>query len=182
MRPVTHQTIRLSRGKHTSPQEGACVMELASMLAGEPFSDHPRSVCPVLAALLRHYNDALDDEHRQDLYAYAAKVVGTRGSVRLELARAEHVRRWIAERAPRRWHRWFVPVYGFGAAEPSLEILAERAVHKLARQDRAGGRLILALVDELLALDPRTRAAGATLPTEAPARSRKSTCPDPAAR
>jgi len=45
MGPVTHQTIRLSRGKHSSPEEGACVMELASMLAGEPFSDHPcRSV------------------------------------------------------------------------------------------------------------------------------------------
>jgi hypothetical protein len=30
-----HQTIKLSKGKHTSPEEGACVMELASMLAGE---------------------------------------------------------------------------------------------------------------------------------------------------
>ena len=38
---TTHQTVKLSRGKHDSPDEGACVMELASMLAGEDFSDHP---------------------------------------------------------------------------------------------------------------------------------------------
>jgi hypothetical protein len=44
-------------------------MELASMLAGEPFSDQPKSVCPVVAAFLRGYNDAVDDETRQDLYA-----------------------------------------------------------------------------------------------------------------
>lgn len=74
----SHQTVRLSAGKHHSPDDGACVMELASMLAGEKFSDHPRSVCPVLAVVLRGYNDGADDERRQDLYRYAAEVVGTR--------------------------------------------------------------------------------------------------------
>jgi hypothetical protein len=52
-------------------------MELASMLAGEPFSDRPRSVCPVIGAFMRIYNDRLDDERRQDLYEWAARVVGT---------------------------------------------------------------------------------------------------------
>lgn len=74
---VSHQTVRLSRGKHRSPEDGACVMELASMLAGEPFSDRPRSVCPVIGAFMRIYNDRLDDERRQDLYEWAARVVGT---------------------------------------------------------------------------------------------------------
>jgi hypothetical protein len=50
MSPVTHQTIKLSKGKHASPGDGACVMELASMLAAEPFSDHP-AVCPVIGLL-----------------------------------------------------------------------------------------------------------------------------------
>src|SRR5437764_4983871 len=77
--PASHQTIRLGRGKHASPDEGACVMELASMLAGEPFSDHPESVCPVISTFLRSYNDAVDDRRRQDLYAYAARAVGSRG-------------------------------------------------------------------------------------------------------
>jgi hypothetical protein len=53
-------------------------MELASMLAGERFTDHPRSVDPVLAAFLREYNDRTDDRRRQDLYALASAVVGTR--------------------------------------------------------------------------------------------------------
>ena len=39
MTVVRHQTIKLSRGWHDSPDEGACVMELASMPAGEEFSD-----------------------------------------------------------------------------------------------------------------------------------------------
>lgn len=79
----SHQTIRLGRGSHSSPDEGACVMELASMLAGEPFNDHPKSVCPVVGAFLRTYNDAVDEDRRQDLYEYAARAVGTRGSSRL---------------------------------------------------------------------------------------------------
>ena len=54
---VSYQTIKLSTGKHSSPEVGACVMELASMLAGEPFSDHPESVCPVIGSFLRAYND-----------------------------------------------------------------------------------------------------------------------------
>ncbi len=57
MSQTSFQTIRLSRGTHKSPEEGACVMELASMLADEPFSDHPKSVCPLIAAFLRDYND-----------------------------------------------------------------------------------------------------------------------------
>ena len=73
----SHQTIRLRAGRHASPHAGACVMELASMLADEPFSDRPRTTSPVLGALLRTYNDGLDDERRQDLYPLAALIVGT---------------------------------------------------------------------------------------------------------
>ena len=64
MTPVTHQTVKLSKGRHDSPDEGACVMELASMLAGEPFSDLPASVCPVIGSCLRAYNDWIDDDLR----------------------------------------------------------------------------------------------------------------------
>ncbi len=77
--PPSHQIARLSHGRHRSPDQGVCVMELASMLAGERFSDSPQSVCPVVATFLRHYNDRVDDSRRQDLYAYAAMAVGTAG-------------------------------------------------------------------------------------------------------
>src|ERR687896_348334 len=61
MTSVSHQTVRLSQGKHRGPDHGACVMELSSMLAGEAFSDRPRCVDPVIAGFLRTYNDGIDD-------------------------------------------------------------------------------------------------------------------------
>jgi hypothetical protein len=79
-RSVSHQTVRHSARRYASPDEGACVMELASMLAGESFSDAPRSVCPVIAAFFRTYNDRMDDRRRQDVYAYAVRAVGTRST------------------------------------------------------------------------------------------------------
>jgi hypothetical protein len=182
MSPVTHQTISLSRGKHTSPEKGACVMELASMLAGEPFSDHPRSVCPVVAALLRRYNDVLDDRRRQDLYEYAAKVVGSRGSARLEHARTEHLRQWISERPPRRWQRWLPSAYVLREAEPSLDMLAERVVHNISRHERRSHVVMLGLVDELLALDPGARVAPPPTRALDLEPSREPSCLDPTAR
>jgi hypothetical protein len=78
MTQASHQTSRLSRGKHRDPDHGVCVMELASMLAGEPFTDQPRSVCPVIAGFLRSYNDGIGDKPRQELYRFASLAVGTR--------------------------------------------------------------------------------------------------------
>ena len=102
--PVSYQTVKLSRGKHFSPHDGVCVMELASMLAGEEFTDHPQAVCPVIGAFLRAYNDRVDDRWRQDLYAYAAKVVGTRSTIDVERQRAQMCGEWArqtrAEGAP----------------------------------------------------------------------------------
>ncbi len=164
MNPVTHQTVRLSTGKHTSPEKGACVIELASMLADEPFSDHPRSVCPVIAALLRRYNDSLDDRRRQDLYPYAAKVVGSRGSVRLEHARVTYLSERVSKRPRHRWPRLFPP------ADQSLERLAGHAVHVLSRRGPESHALILGLVDELLALDPRPTVRVPTAPPQVTSR------------
>src|SRR4051794_8515076 len=73
----SHQTVRLVAGRHRSPADGVCVMELASMLAAEPFSDHPRGACPVLGAFLRAYNDTVSTTRRQDLLPCASLVVGT---------------------------------------------------------------------------------------------------------
>src|SRR5512133_105905 len=77
MTELSHQTVRLARGRHASHHAGVCVMELASMLAHEPFSDRARSISPTIGAFLRTYNDALDDVRRQDLYPVAAAVVGS---------------------------------------------------------------------------------------------------------
>jgi hypothetical protein len=96
MPTISHQTVRLSHGRHASPEHGMCVMELASVLAGEPFSDHPHSVSPVIATALRAYNDHVDDSRRQGLIAIAAQAVGTRGCWRVERELSERIRRWAA--------------------------------------------------------------------------------------
>ena len=66
----------LSRGRHRNPRKGACFMEMASYLAGEKWSDHPKCTHPVLASLARCVNDALGDERRQELAVMIPEVVG----------------------------------------------------------------------------------------------------------
>src|SRR4051795_9045693 len=77
MTVARYQVVRLDRGRHSSPATGVCVMELASMVAHEPFSDRSPSISPTIGAFLRTYNDGLSDERRQDLFAAAALVLGS---------------------------------------------------------------------------------------------------------
>ena len=56
--------IHLSSGAHNNIENGYCAMELVAYAAGEPFSDHPNCVCPVIAAFLRNWNDSLKDDER----------------------------------------------------------------------------------------------------------------------
>jgi len=97
MNVVSHQTVRLAKGKHESLDKGVCVMELASMLAGETLTDRPTSVCPVIAAFLRVYNDGIDDRRRQDLRRFASLAVGTRRDHEVEALRADLCVAWVRE-------------------------------------------------------------------------------------
>jgi hypothetical protein len=69
-------------------------MELASMLAGERFSDHPRAVCPVIAGFLRSYNDRLPPEELPQLYPLASLVVGSASTWGVRRRRARRLREW----------------------------------------------------------------------------------------
>jgi hypothetical protein len=175
MGPVTHQTIRLSKGKHTSKEHGACVMELSSMLADEPFSDHPASVCPVIASLLRAYNDSIDDGRRQDLYGYAARVVGSRGSAEVERMRVEYVTAWMARPKARRFTRYLIPErLRAMSPKPPLDVLGASAVRSLCVHDDRTHEKMLALLDALLAMGARAAPSPSTpghTPTAAPAAS-----------
>jgi hypothetical protein len=70
-------TVRLEPGSHRSPEDGVCVVELASMVAGEPFSDRPDCVCEVIAAYLRAWNDRAGYFQRQRLLPYTTRVIGS---------------------------------------------------------------------------------------------------------
>src|SRR3954447_22344707 len=133
------------RGRHSSPERGACVMEVASMLAAEPFTDEPQCVCPVIAEFLRTYNDQIDDARRQDLFGYAALVIDTRGDHREERQRANHcLEWWIEQSAPRRPQLkrmlWMLPP---ASAARDIEIAHRTARWAAADARRHAGALAL---------------------------------------
>ena len=82
----------LSRGKHRNPKKGACFMELASYLAGEPWSDHPSCTHPLLASLARDVNDHVGDYARSRLAPHIPEVIGLNGT-------DPRVDAWIAREA-----------------------------------------------------------------------------------
>ena len=60
-------TMHPSRGRHSTASAGVCLMELVSVVAGEPFTDHPQCVHPALALAARVVNDQVGDAVRQSL-------------------------------------------------------------------------------------------------------------------
>jgi hypothetical protein len=164
MSPVSYQTIKLSKGKHSSPDDGACVMELASMLAGEPFTDHPASVCPVIGSFLRSYNDSIDADRRQGLYEYASKVVGSRASAGVQQARAARLAQW-AEEMERSRPAWFLLSSPLRAItrlrRPPVDAVGTYAVHSIRKHTDRTHASALALVDELLAISDRDQRVSA---------------------
>lgn len=80
----------LSRGRHRTPRRGASLTEVASLLAGEPWSDRPGCTHPLLADLARRVNDHTSDAHRHELVTLAADLADRRGDddtwVRLPVA------------------------------------------------------------------------------------------------
>jgi hypothetical protein len=167
MSPVSYQTIKLSKGKHSSAEDGACEMELSSMLAGEPFTDHPASVCPVIGSFMRAYNDSVDDSRRQDLYAYASMVVGSRTSADVQRTRAEFLTAWAQQYRRNRWTRRLLPERMRELARhrnPSLESVGTHAVHAIARHTEATHAAVLEAIDQLLSIGAEQRPAPAFAP------------------
>jgi hypothetical protein len=158
-RPANFQTVRLGRGKHASPAEGACVMELASMLAGEPFSDRPVSVSPAIAAFLRAYNDSLDDRRRQDLYGVATQVLGTRSTPEVEQRRIRHWTNWAARRRAKRsrWARVYWRVRHGRHLSYDTDVAAFLAVKSIGRHTDESHAEVLRLIGELCAIGGEDR-------------------------
>src|SRR5579875_682936 len=143
--PPNYKTITLGRGKHASPYEGACVMELASMIAGEPFNDH----------------------RRQDLYRYASMAIGTRGSREVEERRVARCLEWAREMSRRR--SWFDRLQHPVRIARGWDRLAAAAgcaaAHEIRRHSDDTHAAALSFVEELCAMsdpEPRSSAAGRT--------------------
>lgn len=100
---------QLSRGRHRSAKTGACFMEFASYLAGEPWSDSPQCTDPLLAHLARAVNDRLSDARRDEIARDIPRVIGLRGD-----------------------HRILAPVVALRAAASALPVASMGRQHALA--------------------------------------------------
>jgi len=68
---------KLGRGSHEAG-DGACLMEMTSLLAGEKHGARPACACPVITAFAVRLNDGMPDDLRQMLKPYAPAFIGTR--------------------------------------------------------------------------------------------------------
>ena len=93
-------------GAHSSPDEGACIMEAVSYIAGEPWSDHPACVCPAIAAFCRSWNDSLPTGERDAvLRPLVPLLIGTRGSAALAHRRSLMAADWLVREHTPAWLR-----------------------------------------------------------------------------
>ncbi|AMW14889.1 hypothetical protein A4E84_38785 [Streptomyces qaidamensis] len=67
-----------ARFAHLHPDDGACLMEAAGLLATGRFTDSPAGTHPALAALARVVNDSVGDDARHALWPLAADLADAR--------------------------------------------------------------------------------------------------------
>ena len=89
------QNLQLDTGGHSRFEEGACLLELAGWMAGEPWSDRPECVASVLATYGQRLNDALPDDLRQQLVPFAPRLIGTAGNPVLDERRGYMALDWL---------------------------------------------------------------------------------------
>jgi hypothetical protein len=145
----------LAYGTHASPQDGRCAMEWVSYLAGEPHSDQPACVSPVLRAMCIALNDGLDHEPRQRLRPYLTRTIGTANDG-LDMTRGWMAMDWLTRVYTPAWLR----LAGLSDRAEGLEAAAEVA-------DAASLRRALDLLEEARreARAARARAFRTPLPT-----------------
>ena len=129
-RTVDFDLLTLKAGNHSTFDDGACLLEAASYIAGEPFSDHPECVCPVLGVFGRSWNDALDDESRDRLLKpFIPKLIGTRSTLAVQDARAFMASDWAVRTYTPAWLR----LAGLEAEALALESLPVLSSIELCR-------------------------------------------------
>jgi len=139
--PATSYPVRLYPGRHTVSSGQLCLLEAAAVLAGEPLTDHPRSVSPVVCTLGIRLNDLGTHRQRQTLTRFLPHLVGTAGDGK------EDARRWVALDFSLRtvWPRW---VDRLGMQE---EAAALRGVAPITGETAysAARPLVAPIIDEL---------------------------------
>jgi hypothetical protein len=134
-------SLTLLAGSHGSFAEGVCAMEAAAWLAGEPHSDSPACVDPVIAAFSRSWNDSLPDNATRNrlLKPLISKMIGTAFTLDVQAARAFMVADWAVRVFTPAWLR-LADLEANAIELEGLKALTSMALCKEAKPaiDRAG--------------------------------------------
>jgi hypothetical protein len=124
-------TLHLDRGDHDTRNRGVCLMEAVAWWAGEPHTDQPRCVSPVLATFVMSLNDRFPDDRRQRLKPLIPLLPGTAGDG-LDERRGYLALDWLV--------RTFTPAWLdlAGLAEEAAEMRGLRRIVGLAAAEAAG--------------------------------------------
>jgi len=121
-----------------------CLLEAAAYMAGQPWSDSPKCVCPVLAAYGRSLNDRLPDDRRQELKPFLPAMLGTAGDGHAETRRLMAVD-WASRVALPLW------LDAAGHTARAAQLRAMPAVTDAATREQTH-ELVLTVRDEMWAL------------------------------
>ena len=133
--------ITLAYGPHERPEDGLCAMEAVAYVMGEPHSDHPQCVSPVIAAALRRWNDLLPDADRDRcILPLLPQVVGTRTTDADEITRSYLAADWAV-----RIDVAAYAAYAAYAADAAAVYAADAAAAAAIRESFAG--LILRMAE-----------------------------------
>ena len=119
----TPDLLELSPGSHRRREYGMCATEAVAWLAGEPHSDRPGCLSPVLASFLRALNDGLGPAERQKLAPHLPGCIGTADDGQDDLRRALATN-WLIRVATPIW----LDAAGLGDDAASLRALPEAGV------------------------------------------------------
>lgn len=72
-----HDRARLITGRGDPNLDRFCIMSFVAFLAGEWFSDRPRTASPVIRRFVIPLNDRMDEAVRQRLKPFAPRILGT---------------------------------------------------------------------------------------------------------
>jgi hypothetical protein len=131
MTGIDLETVHLDQGAHSSPEDGACLLEVVAMFVGQPFNDAPKCVSPVLRTFGIGLNDQWDDAQRQTLRPFIPRLPGTAGDG-LDEARSYLALDWLI--------RTYTPAWLdlAGLAESAAELRALRRIADMAAAEAAG--------------------------------------------
>ena len=134
--------ITLKGGGHGDRQAGVCLLEAAAWVAGEPHSDHPVCVCPVMAAFGRSWNDALpDDETRTRLLKpVVSLLIGTKSTPAVALQRSYLAFDWLVRVHVPTWMDLTPSLASYSDALRALAPLTDQASVVAAAQPLAAAR------------------------------------------